>query len=44
MSLKPYEIDRLAHDLVLKFRDKQDKKITMYWVKVTKCEWRLLMD
>jgi hypothetical protein len=26
MSLKPYEIDRLAHDLVLKFRDKQDKK------------------
>ena len=24
MSLKPYEIDRLAHDLVLKFRDKKD--------------------
>lgn len=24
MSLKPYEIDRLAHDLVLKFRDNKD--------------------
>lgn len=24
MSLKPYEIDRLAHDLVLDFRDKKD--------------------
>lgn len=24
MSLKPYRIDRLAHDLVLKFRDKND--------------------
>ncbi len=24
MSLKPYEIDRLAHDLVLQFRDKKD--------------------
>ncbi|NEP61921.1 MAG: hypothetical protein F6K31_34055 [Symploca sp. SIO2G7] len=24
MSLKPYGIDRLAHDLVLKYRDKED--------------------
>jgi hypothetical protein len=27
MSLKPYEIDRRAHDLVLKFRDKKDKDV-----------------
>ena len=37
MTLKPYKLDKYAHDLVLKYRDKNvlnEMLFTFLWVKV----------